>query len=444
MFVCKECGATTSKWTGKCPVCGAWNSLVETKEIIAGNKKRIGLNSGKIINPLSITDIKDEHIRKIKTGLSELDITLGGGIVSGMVVLIGGEPGVGKSTLLLQVSDKLAKSGKKILYVSGEENEKQIKIRAERLGVSSENLMLFCDNRVEYILQAFKTVKPDFVVIDSIQSVYLEALENIPGSITQLRETTAIFTRLAKENDTPVFLVGHITKDGIVAGPKIIEHMVDTVLYFERDLNNNFKILRSTKNRFGSTNEIGIFRMEQNGLQEVKNPSSLFLNSEENAIGSTIASIMEGSRAFLVEVQALVTPSNYGVSQRVSLGIEHKKLSMLIAVLEKHIGLDLRQKDVFLNITGGIRVFEPSLDLAVITSILSSVKERKIIPNSVFIGEVGLSGEIRPVSLMEKRIKESIKLGYTRIFVSKKVKTKQKVIKVGKINEILPRIFEKN
>ncbi len=439
MFVCKECGAEVSKWTGKCPVCGSWNSLVEFKDIIK-DKKHFSLNET-IKKTETINEIDEKNLKKISTGISELDVTLGGGIVAGMVVLIGGEPGIGKSTLLLQLSRNLSLKNKKVLYVSGEESKKQIKMRANRLGIKSDRLYLYCDNQVERILKIIETEEPDFVVIDSIQSVYLEALDNVPGSVTQLRETTAIFTRLAKQKGIPIFLVGHITKEGIVAGPKIIEHIVDTVLYFERDLNDNYKILRSTKNRFGSTNEIGIFEMKENGLHEVKNPSSLFLYSDRNAIGSSVGCIMEGSRAFLVEVQTLITQSNYGVSQRVALGIDQKKLSLLIAILEKNVGINLRQKDVFLNITGGIKVVEPSLDLAIVASIISSIKEVPIKSNSVFIGEVGLSGEVRKVSQMEKRIKEATKLGYKNVFVSQKTNTDFKVIKIDKIIQMIAKMF---
>ena len=442
MFVCKECGAEVNKWTGKCPVCGAWNTLIEVKDIVSKKNKRLDILTREE-KAQSISEIKKDKVERIKSEISELDITLGGRRVTGKEVLIGGEPGIGKSTLLLQLSNKLAERNKKVLYVSGEESKKQIKIRSDRLAINSQNLFLYCDNKVENILQEIEREEPDFIVIDSIQSVFVEALENIPGSVTQLRESTAIFTKIAKDKSIPIFLVGHITKEGIVAGPKIIEHMVDTVLYFERDLNNNFKILRSTKNRFGSTNEIGIFEMSNFGLKEIKNPSSLFLNSIENATGSSIACIMEGSRVFLVEVQALVTHSNYGVSQRVAIGFDHKRLSMLIAVLEKNIGLDLRQKDIFLNITGGIKVMEPSLDLAVIASVLSSVKESKITPKTAFIGEVGLSGEVRAVSQIEKRIKEAMKLGYEKIFVSHKANTNSKVKKIKTINGILPFLFEK-
>ena len=444
MFFCKECGGEVAKWSGKCPVCGAWNSLKEVKEVFDKKNKHITLPKDNA-SPMPISEIDDTKLSRISSGISEFDVTLGGGIISGMVVLIGGEPGIGKSTLLLQLSENLSKTLKKVLYVSGEESLQQIKTRSSRLGVNSQNLYLYCNTNVEEIIKTIESTSPDLVIIDSIQSVYLSSIDNVPGSITQLRESTAIFTRLAKQKNIPFFLVGHVTKDGIVAGPKIIEHMVDTVLYFEGDKNNQFKILRSTKNRFGSTNEIGIFEMQYNGLNEVKNPSQLFLYSNSLTAGTSVGCMLEGTRAFLVEVQALTTPANYGTPQRVALGIDQKKLSLLIAVLEKNVGINLKQSDVFLNITGGVKVVEPSLDLAIIASIISSFRNITLLPNSVFIGEVGLSGEVRPVSQTEKRVKEAAKLGYRNIFISDrtKISNKNRVIKIKGIADILPHLFVK-
>jgi len=441
MFFCTECGSETSKWAGKCPACGAWNTLKETSRVV-GKKKKSRPEFVPTSKPEQIKDIKVNKSIRISTTIGELDGTLGGGIVPGMVVLIGGEPGIGKSTLMMQVSDRIAGSQKTVLYVSGEESREQIKLRSERLKCGSENLLLFCSTEVEEILQAVENVEPDIVIIDSVQSVYLSSLENAPGSITQLRECTSIFTRLAKQKSIPFFLIGHVTKDGAVAGPKIIEHMVDTVLYFEGEMKNQFKILRATKNRFGSTNEIGIFQMEVNGLQEVTNPSQLFLEDNEGNTGSAVGCVLEGSRAFLVEVQALVSPANYGTSQRVALGFDHRKLALLLAVIEKNLSINLRNNDVFLNLAGGMKVMEPALDLSIISAILSSAKEVPLPANTLLLGEVGLNGEVRPVSQTEKRVKEALKLGYENIIISSRSKNvKSKVTKIKHIRQLFPVLF---
>ena len=441
MFFCTECGAETSKWAGKCPACGAWNTLKETSRVI-GKKKKSRLEFVPSSKPEQIKDIKVNKSIRISTTISELDGTLGGGIVAGMVILIGGEPGIGKSTLMMQVSDRIAGSEKTVLYVSGEESREQIKLRSERLKCKSESLLLFCSTEVEEILQAIENVEPDVVIIDSVQSVYLSSLENAPGSITQLRECTSTFTRLAKQKSIPFFLIGHVTKDGAVAGPKIIEHMVDTVLYFEGEMKNQFKILRATKNRFGSTNEIGIFQMEASGLKEVTNPSQLFLEDNEGSAGSSVGCVLEGSRAFLVEVQALVSPANYGTSQRVALGFDHRKLAMLLAVIEKNLSINLRNNDVFLNLAGGMKVMEPALDLSIISAILSSAKEIPLPANTLLLGEVGLNGEVRPVSQIEKRVKEALKLGYENIIISSRTKNvKSKVTKIKHIRQLFPVLF---
>ncbi len=441
MFFCTECGSETSKWAGKCPACGAWNTLKETSRVV-GKKKKSRLEFVPSSKPEQIKDIKVNKSIRISTTIGELDGTLGGGIVPGMVVLIGGEPGIGKSTLMMQVSDKIAGSDKKVLYVSGEESREQIKLRSERLKCKSENLLLFCTTEVEEIIQAVENVEPDIVIVDSIQSVYLTTMENAPGSITQLRECTSTFTRLAKQKNIPFFLIGHVTKDGVVAGPKIIEHMVDTVLYFEGEMKNQFKILRATKNRFGSTNEIGIFLMESTGLKEVTNPSQLFLEDNEGNTGSAVGCVLEGSRAFLVEVQALVSPASYGTSQRVALGFDHRKLALLLAVIEKNLSVNLRNNDVFLNLAGGMKVMEPALDLSIISSILSSAKEVALPSNTMLLGEVGLNGEVRPVSQTEKRVKEALKLGYKNIIISSRTKNvKSKVTKIKHIKQLFPVLF---
>jgi DNA repair protein RadA/Sms len=409
MFFCTECGTETAKWAGKCPYCGAWDSLKETTKV-TGKRKTRTLTLGQTSQPEQLIKVGSGKQARISSGFAEFDGTLGGGIVPGMVVLIGGEPGIGKSTLMLQISDRVAKDDRKVLYVSGEESNEQI------------------------------------VVIDSIQSIYLSSRDSSPGSISQLRECTSIFTRIAKQTNIPIFLIGHVTKDGIVAGPKIIEHMVDTVLYFEGESQNQFKILRATKNRFGSTNEIGIFEMQSTGLQEVKNPSQLFLSREDNNIGSAVGCVLEGSRAFLVEVQALVSPANYGTSQRVALGFDHRKLAVLLAVIEKNLSLNLRNNDVFINLAGGMKVLEPALDLAIIAAIISSFKERALPANTLLLGEIGLNGEIRPVSQLDKRLKEAQKLGFDNIIISARTKNISKKIIVSKIKHIkqlFPILFSK-
>ncbi len=450
MFFCKECGSESSKWSGKCPACGAWNSLQESSRI-TGKKKKIKNLQG-LPNLEGLNKARPEILKKIEvkaqsrllSQIDEFDGVLGGGIVPGMVVLIGGEPGIGKSTLLMQASDKIAAAGKKVLYISGEESKEQIKLRSIRLGCESENLFLYCENDVEKILQNTNELQPEMVVIDSIQSVYLGSVESVPGSISQLRECTAVFSRTAKQNGIPFFLIGHVTKEGIVAGPRIIEHMVDTVLYFEGEVQKQFKILRATKNRFGSTNEIGLFEMLSSGLKEVIDPSQLFLSHNENNIGTAVGCMLEGSRVFLVEVQALVSPASYGTSQRVAIGYDHRKLAILLAVIEKNLSLILRQNDVFLNFAGGIKVSEPALDLAVIAAILSSFKEMELPEKTIFLGEVGLSGEIRPVSQTEKRIKEASKLGFKNIIISGKTKNKKiKAKMIDHVLQLLPMLFSK-
>ncbi|MCK4311437.1 MAG: DNA repair protein RadA [Candidatus Cloacimonetes bacterium] len=451
MFFCNECGAEVAKWSGKCPVCGAWNSLRETSRIIGKKKKR---NLQDVLNLEGFEESKPEPLKDVEVGIkvrltsqiSEFDGVLGGGLVPGMVVLIGGEPGIGKSTLMLQVSNQIAKNGKRVLYVSGEESKSQIKLRSDRLKCDADNLFLFCTTSFDEIEKAISDSEPEVLIIDTIQSVYVNSVESSPGSVSQLRECTSLFIRIAKQKSIPIFLIGHVTKDGIVAGPKIIEHMVDTVLYFEGESQNQFKILRATKNRFGSTNEIGIFEMQLTGLQEVKNPSKLFLSREENNTGSAVGCVLEGSRAFLVEVQALVSPASYGTSQRVALGFDHRKLAVLLAVIEKNLSLNLRNNDVFINLAGGMKVLEPALDLAIIAAIISSFKERALPANTLLLGEVGLNGEIRPVSQVEKRLKEAKKLGYENIIISARTKNISKKIFVSKIKHIrqlFPILFSK-
>ena len=433
-FFCSDCGHETGKWSGKCPACGSWGTMKESSGVSGkkGGATRPAREKG---SPERIIDIKTDAISRIATGINELDLVLGGGIVSGMLTLIGGEPGIGKSTLMLQLSQWLGAMDKKVLYVSGEESDQQIRLRASRLDVNSPNIWLYCTNDVEAIIETVDQTSPDFVVVDSIQSVSIPSLDSIPGSVTQLRESCNRLARTGKTLGLPIFMVGHVTKEGLVAGPKIIEHMVDTVLYFEGEARGQYKILRAVKNRFGSTNEIGLFEMTSLGLVQVSNPNSVFLSNELAQIGTSIGCIIEGSRSFIVEVQSLATGSNYGTPQRVVVGLEQKKLAILLAILEKNLSLYLRSNDVFINLAGGIRSADPSLDLAILAAIISSLKDNPLPENSVFIGEVGLNGEVRPVSQLDARISEAIKLGYTNIFVSGYAKLKSGT-KVHKLKDI--------
>jgi DNA repair protein RadA/Sms len=436
MFFCSDCGFETSKWAGKCPNCGSWDTLKDTGKVV-GKKGKL-LSETTKLKPTRLTEINSEPLTRLQSGIGELDVVLGGGIIAGMVVLIGGEPGVGKSTLMLQLSDWIAKTGKKVVYFSGEESADQINLRAHRLKIHSENIWLACTNSAEEIIEQMNNVEMDVAIIDSIQSIGLSELDSIPGSISQLKECCSQFVRLAKKHSLPVFLIGHVTKDGMVAGPKIIEHMVDTVLYFEGETSNQYKMLRAVKNRFGSTNELGLFEMSASGLQQVTNPSLMFLSANPHLPGSAIGCMIEGTRAFICEVQALATASNFGTPQRVGVGMDQKKLALLLAILEKNLSLYLRSSDVFINLTGGIKALDPALDLAILTAVLSSMKDSPVRENSIFIGEVSLNGEIRPVSQLELRIKEAKRLGYEHIYLSGYVKLKQdtKVHPIKHIREV--------
>lgn len=429
-FFCSECGYVTTKWSGKCPSCNAWDSMRESTKVIG--KAGTGSISAVHKKPERIVDLKASAVERLSTMSNEFDLVLGGGIVPGMVILIGGEPGIGKSTLMLQLSQWMGSQGKSVLYCSGEESTEQIRQRSARLNVHNENIWLQCTNDTEQIIDSITEHRPGLAIIDSIQSISIPSLDSVPGSITQLRESCNRLLRVAKNENIPVFLVGHVTKEGFVAGPKIIEHMVDTVLYFEGEMRNQYKILRAVKNRFGSTNEIGLFEMTGTGLMEVQNPNNVFLSKDGQQIGTSIGCIIEGSRSFIVEVQSLATGSNYGTPQRVVMGLEQKKLALLLAILEKNLALYLRNSDVFINLAGGIRTSDPSLDLSILAAIISSLKDVPIPENSAFIGEVGLNGEIRPVSQIETRINEAIKLGYDKIYISSyaKLKNRAKVIKL--------------
>ncbi|XCS11398.1 DNA repair protein RadA [Aeribacillus pallidus] len=421
-FICQSCGYESPKWMGKCPGCGAWNSMVE-EVIKPKGKHRIAFShseSSTVSKPSPIHQIQAAQEPRMLTGLHEFNRVLGGGIVKGSLVLIGGDPGIGKSTLLLQVSSQLAERGNDVLYISGEESLKQTKLRSDRLGVKGERLFVLSETDLEIIIQSIMETEPAFVIIDSIQTIYNSEIASAPGSVSQVRECTAELMRLAKTKGIPIFIVGHVTKDGTIAGPRILEHMVDTVLYFEGDRHHTYRILRAVKNRFGSTNEIGIFEMKEAGLKEVLNPSEVFLEERaKGASGSTVVASMEGTRPVLVEIQALITPTSFGNPRRMANGIDHNRVSLLMAVLEKRVGLLLQNQDAYLKVAGGVKLDEPSIDLAICISIASSFKDVPTNIYDVFVGEVGLTGEIRRVSRIEQRVQEAAKLGFKRIFLPK-------------------------
>ncbi len=429
-FICANCGFESLKWLGKCPSCDEWNSFSEelVEERKASVKKSVHAKEVKTLD--SITELSEE---RIKFGINEFDRVLGGGIIHGSAVLIGGDPGIGKSTLVLQA---LAKLKEKVLYVTGEESLRQIKLRAKRLNITSTNILLLAETDLDLISATIKDVEPAIVVIDSIQTVYLPDLDNAPGTVTQIRECTNFIMQFAKKTGFSALIIGHVTKEGVIAGPKILEHIVDTVLQFEGERNHSYRILRATKNRFGSTNEIGIFEMHEDGLEEVKNPSEIFLSErDENVNGSVVTSSIEGTRPVLLEVQALVTPSNFGNPQRVATGFDYRRLSILLAVLEKRANLRISAHNVFLNMAGGIRIEEPAVDLAVCCSIASSYLNKPAKTEMLIIGEVGLGGEIRSVSHIEKRIQEAEKLGFSSVVLPK---NNLKSIKQNNKIELIP------
>lgn len=414
-FICSECGFASVKWLGRCPDCGQWDSLHEQR--VAGKK---GGGTASFIPPQPLTgQLDDDPVRSV-TGIDELDRVLGGGIVPGGVILIGGDPGIGKSTLLLHLLSSLALQKLPVLYVSGEESAHQIGIRARRLSAMNDNLYLATESSVESIIAMTKEMRPALLAVDSIQTLTSADHPSSAGSIAQVRESSAQLVDLAKQENIPVVLVGHVTKDGNIAGPRILEHMVDTVLYFEGDRNHVFRILRTVKNRFGSTNEIGVFEMKQEGLVEVSNPSEIFLAERPlDVSGSVVLASMEGTRPILVEVQALVSPTNLGTARRTAIGADPQRLSLLCAILEKKAGFDLYGHDIFLNIAGGIRIDEPALDLGVICALASSMREQPVEPDTIVCGEVGLAGEIRAVANIEQRISESERLGFSRLILPK-------------------------
>jgi len=421
-YFCQNCGAESAKWIGKCPSCGEWNTYVEEvvqKEESGRGNWHQGLDKAKRSSvPKKLRDISDDKFPRLITNDQELDRVLGGGIVPGSLILIGGEPGIGKSTLMLQIALMLKDTT--VLYVSGEESESQIKMRAERMKFHSDNCYLLSETNTQQIFQQIEILKPQLLVIDSIQTLHSKHVESAAGSVSQVRECTAEIMKFAKETGTPVLLIGHITKDGAIAGPKILEHMVDTVLQFEGEQHLSYRILRTSKNRFGATNELGIYEMRAEGLREVANPSEILLTQREETLnGVAIGAMMEGNRPLLIEVQSLVSPATYGTPQRSSTGHDAKRLNMLLAVLEKRGGMKLGQQDVFLNIAGGLRVDDPALDLAVCASLISSYEDNPIPDLFCFVGEVGLGGEIRAVNRVESRIAEANKLGFQKIMVSK-------------------------
>lgn len=440
VYFCQNCGHEESKWLGQCPVCRQWNTFVEEKVVpVKGNGSSVNV---KATAPVTLTSVRTDKEERKKTGIAELDRVLGGGIVPGSLVLVGGDPGIGKSTLLLQVCQRLAADQQKILYISGEESLRQIKLRADRMGSFSEYLFVLCETNIEAIRLAIEKERPSLVVIDSIQTMYSEEVASAPGSVSQVREATNIFMQIAKGMGISVFIVGHVTKEGTVAGPRVLEHMVDTVLYFEGDRHASYRILRGVKNRFGSTNEIGVFEMRRDGLREVANPSEFMLNGRpENASGSVVACSMEGTRPILLEIQALVCRTNFGMPRRTAAGTDYNRVNLLMAVLEKRMGLPLSNYDAYVNIAGGMRINEPALDLGIIMAIVSSYKNRYIPEDLLVFGEVGLSGEVRAVSMPEQRVSEAAKLGFKTCVIpavsQEAVKSVRgmKIIGVKSINE---------
>lgn len=441
VFFCQNCGHEENKWLGQCPMCKEWNTFVE--EPVSFSKSA----SAKLIKDAEVVALKHvetDQEERIKTKIEELDRVLGGGIVPGSLLLVGGDPGIGKSTLLLQVCQRLCEDKHQVLYISGEESLKQIKLRANRMGEFTEDLLLLCETNLEIVKNVIQKRKPEVVIIDSIQTMYSEEVASAPGSVSQVRESTNVCMQLAKGLGISIFIVGHVTKEGTVAGPRVLEHMVDTVLYFEGDRHASYRILRGVKNRFGSTNEIGVFEMRQNGLVEVENPSEFMLNGKpENASGSVVACSMEGTRPILIEIQALVCSSNFGMPRRTAAGTDYNRVNLLMAVLEKRVGIHLSNYDAYVNIAGGIKMNEPAVDLGIVMAIVSSYKNQPIDEKTIVFGEVGLSGEVRAVNMPEQRVAEAKKLGFTTCImpeVSREVVKNIKGIKiigVKTINEAL-------
>lgn len=417
-FFCQECGYESPKWMGQCPGCKQWNTFVE-ETVVTGQGKTAGVGNvvRKAADPIPLSQVEIHEEERLCTGIKELDRVLGGGIVGGSLTLVGGDPGIGKSTLLLQVCRNLAQKTQ-VLYISGEESLKQIKLRAQRIGAFSDRLLLLCETNLDVIRQTIEKRRPDVVIIDSIQTMFHEEVASAPGSVSQVREATGVFLQIAKGLGVSIFIVGHVTKDGSVAGPRVLEHMVDTVLYFEGDRHASYRILRGVKNRFGSTNEIGVFEMCEEGLVEVANPSEFMLNGRpEGASGSVVACSMEGTRPILIEIQALVCKSSFGLPRRTAAGTDTNRVNLLMAVLEKRLGMHLSDSDAYVNIAGGIKMNEPAIDLGILLAIVSSFRDIVIDDKTLVFGEVGLSGEVRAVSMAEQRVQEARKLGFTTIIL---------------------------
>lgn len=418
-YVCQSCGYESPRWMGRCPGCSNWNTLVEEIERkTKANRPSTGLTSGK---PVKITSIESQEEPRMLTSMKEFNRVLGGGIVQGSLVLIGGDPGIGKSTLLLQISSQLAEQQLPVLYISGEESTRQTKLRADRLSVASDLLYVLAETNLFDIANHIEQLKPSLVIVDSIQTIYKDEVTSAPGSVSQVRECTSELMRIAKTNNIPIFIVGHVTKEGAIAGPRILEHMVDTVLYFEGERHHTYRILRSVKNRFGSTHEMGIFEMKEEGLREVMNPSEIFLEERsKGAAGSTVVASMEGTRPVLVEIQALISPTSFGNPRRMATGVDYNRIPLLMAVLEKRVGLMLQNQDAYVKVAGGVKLDEPAIDLAISVSIASSFRNQPTRPDDIFIGEVGLTGEVRRVSRIEQRVQEAAKLGFKRVICPQK------------------------
>jgi len=428
IFVCGECGYETPRWMGKCPQCGSWNTLVEEERV---SPKRSTRTAGTKAVPLQSVLVDAQ--KRSSTGIGELDRVLGGGLVDGMVVLLGGDPGIGKSTLLLQVADTLSET-RTVLYVSGEESRSQIRLRADRLGVKN-NPLLYCETNVENAIEEAKASKAAVLIVDSVQTMQSETAESAAGSVSQVRAVTAVLTRYAKETGTAVLIVGHVTKDGAIAGPRVLEHIVDTVLYFEGERHEGLRLLRAVKNRFGSTNELGVFEMSDTGMREVEDPSALFV-SGKNSIGCAITCVLEGSRPLLCEVQSLLAPNAFGSPRRTAIGLDNNRLNMLLAVLERKARLRLSDKDVYCDIAGSLRVLDRGADLATAMCLASAVLDKPLSEHTVLLGEVGLTGEIRPVAQLDTRIREAARLGYTKILVPARAKTSDSGVQLIRVEDI--------
>ncbi|MGT2958388.1 DNA repair protein RadA [Streptococcus bovimastitidis] len=445
-FVCQECGYHSPKYLGRCPNCSAWSSFVEEVEVQEVKNARVSL-TGERSKPVKLKDVDNINYARTKTDMDEFNRVLGGGVVPGSLILIGGDPGIGKSTLLLQVSTQLANKGT-VLYVSGEESAEQIKLRSERLGDIDNEFYLYAETNMQNVRAEIEKIQPDFLIIDSIQTIMSPEISGVQGSVSQVREVTAELMQLAKTNNIATFIVGHVTKEGTIAGPRMLEHMVDTVLYFEGERHHTFRILRAVKNRFGSTNEIGIFEMQSAGLVEVTNPSQVFLEERlDGATGSAIVVTMEGSRPILAEIQSLVTPTVFGNARRTTTGLDFNRVSLIMAVLEKRCGLLLQNQDAYLKAAGGVKLDEPAIDLAVAVAIASSYKEMPTNPQVAFLGEIGLTGEIRRVTRIEQRINEAAKLGFTKIYVPKNalqgldIPKSIEVVGVTTVGQVLKAVF---